>query len=118
MKKLITSIVVAGAAVCGSMAALAQTPPEVRTEVVRFADLDTSRIEGATALYRRLQIAARDVCRDLQPTSALPRTQYKACVQSAIDRAVLDVNRPVVTAYAMSRGSSKGAAPITIASGN
>ena len=37
----------------------AATSKDLRTEVVRFADLDLTRPAGAQELYRRLQQAAR-----------------------------------------------------------
>ena len=74
----------------------ATAPHEVRTEVVRFADLDITHPAGALELYRRIQQAARDVCE----TSGLDQDlQYRQCRSSAVARAIGDVGAPLLTEY-------------------
>jgi UrcA family protein len=68
-----------------------------RKEVVRFPDLDLSRIEGAAKLYGRIAHAARDVCDPLE-TQWHP-TEYRTCVDTAIADAVATVNRPLLSQY-------------------
>jgi len=68
-----------------------------RQEVVRFSDLDLSRIEGVANLYGRIAHAARDVCDPLW-TQWHP-IQYGACVDQTIAAAVATVNRPLLTQY-------------------
>ena len=69
---------------------------DVRTEVVRFADLDLTRPAGAQELYRRIEHAARDVCESL---GADPHNlyAYTTCRKSAIARAIKDVGAPLLT---------------------
>jgi UrcA family protein len=69
----------------------------VRKEVVRFPDLDLSRIEGVAKLYGRIAHAARDVC-DPFETQWHP-TEYRICVDKAIADAVAIVNRPLLSEY-------------------
>jgi len=69
----------------------------VAKEVVRFPDLDLSKIEGVTKLYGRIAHAARDVCDPLW-TQWRP-TEYATCVDQAIANAVATVNRPLLSQY-------------------
>jgi UrcA family protein len=69
----------------------------VAKEVVRFPDLDLSKIEGVTRLYGRIAHAARDVC-DPLITQWHP-TEYRTCVDKAIANAVATVNRPLLSQY-------------------
>ncbi len=67
--------------------------------VVRFADLDLSNIAGATALYVRLQHAARAVCDPLQSRELALAAKYHACVDQAVTSAVASVNSPMLSEY-------------------
>jgi UrcA family protein len=70
----------------------------VRTQIVKFADLDTTRAAGAHALYRRIQHAARDVC-EMDNARAFPSESYRYCTSAAIARAVADIGSPLLTEY-------------------
>jgi UrcA family protein len=70
----------------------------VRAQVVRFADLDTTRVAGAQALYRRIQHAARDVC-EVDNARTYSSESYEHCASAAIARAVADVGSPLLTEY-------------------
>lgn len=91
------------AAVLGTLAAgfagvsAAADDSEVRSETVHFADLNLSTPQGATALYRRIKWAARDVC---EWNDDLLEMQVNAqpCVDKAIADAVTRVGRPELTA--------------------
>jgi UrcA family protein len=82
--------------------------------LVRFADLDLSRIEGATALYGRLRYAARMVCEPIQTQQPGLAEEYRACVDKAIADAVAGVNRPLLTQYLQlhTRGDRAGLAQL------
>ena len=73
------------------------------TYVVRFADLDVSKLEGAKSLYGRLRHAATVVCKPLEGASAWGSDQYKICMNKAIADAVAGVNRPLLSQYHQSR---------------
>ncbi len=64
---------------------------------VKYADLDTASVSGATTLYRRIQGAAHFVCGEEGRTLAA-QAQYKSCVRSAVADAVSTVQNPLVTA--------------------
>ena len=82
--------------------------------VVRFQDLDLSRIEGATALYARLRYAARMVCEPIQSQQLGLVEKYRACVDKAIADAVASINRPLLSQYLQlrTRGDRAGLAQL------
>ena len=84
-----------------------------RSEVVRFPDLDLSRIEGVGKLYGRIAHAARDVCDPLL-TQWQP-AEYGACMDQAIASAVATVNRPLLTQYHQLRTKGDKAALVQLA---
>jgi UrcA family protein len=96
----VTVLLIAGAWQCG---AFASTPPageEVRRIVVRFGDLNLEQPAGVAALYRRLKLAAKQVCGESEPPgSAITSAAWRACEAQAVDRAVVTVDRPSLTAY-------------------
>ena len=69
---------------------------QVRSETVKFQDLNVGTPAGAEALYRRIHAAATHVC--LQPGSYAELHEY-ACVKDAEARAIQKVNLPMLTAY-------------------
>jgi UrcA family protein len=80
-------------ATAGSIAALP-------TRVVRFDDLNLGQPRGVAVLYARIQAAAAQVCGTAQRVgSRVVSTAWQVCVASAVDRAVSQVDRPVLTAY-------------------
>ena len=78
----------------------------VRTEVVRFADLDLTRPAGAQALYRRIQQAARDVCEPDRLRDGVYMSSYRLCLSSAIARAVIEVGSPLLTEHHQSQSQA------------
>jgi UrcA family protein len=77
------------------------------TQTVPIADLDLSQEQGVKTLMVRLDMAATQVCgpkpvehyrQDLQISAEMDRI-YSSCMQQAKDRAVADINKPLVTAY-------------------
>ena len=66
---------------------------------VRFPDLDLSKIEGAAALYARLDHAASVVCAPLESLHRWRAAEYRACTGRAIADAVASVNRPLLSQY-------------------
>jgi len=71
--------------------------PGAPSVTVSFGDLDLSSPDGANALYRRIQAAARQVCGyaggDLSAQSI-----WKGCYRQAVADAVGKVNSPLLTA--------------------
>ena len=95
-----TVLLLAGAWQCG---AFASTPPagqDVARITVRFGDLNLEQPAGAAALYRRLRLAANHVCGEPErPGSVVISAAWRACVAQAVERAVVTVDRPALTAY-------------------
>jgi UrcA family protein len=119
MKNLTTMIAVASFALSIGTIAHADTVSDVRSETVKYADLNTSVDQGAAALYHRLTSAAKTVCRDLEPGRRLGLMgPYDRCVHNALSNAVADVDRPAVTAYAAERGVVPESSSIKIARSN
>ena len=66
---------------------------------VRFSDLDLTRVEGAAVLYRRLKRAAETVCTPVEGRGLTNARIFKKCVDSGVEAAVIQVDRPMLTAY-------------------
>jgi UrcA family protein len=105
MKNMTTVIAAATFAACMFTTAQADSVLQPRSQAVRFSDLATDTVQGAAALYQRINNAAEYVCRDLDPSRALAlKEPHVRCVRAALSDAVAAVNRPALTAYARARG--------------
>ena len=71
---------------------------QVRSETVKFTDLNVSTSEGAQALYGRIHAAAWRVCSN---NSGDPLFQQAArdCARKAEAKAIETVNQPQLTAF-------------------
>lgn len=100
-----------GVSLCAvSALTIARTAPEpAHTSVVRYGDLDLSRMDGAVMLYRRIRGAARNVCGPLAASDLVAIAFVRDCEEHAIAGAVADVNAPLLTSYYM--GSTGRPAP-------
>jgi len=86
-----------GAALATSLDGSAGQPVSV---VVKYADLDLNRPADVRLLYRRIRLAADRSCGERVLTgSHLALTSWQQCVAAAVDAAVLQVDRPALTAY-------------------
>ena len=103
----------------GLAAQSAQTPgsDSPKQMLIRYADLDLARPEGASVLFRRLQSAAKIVC---SPLESFPGkfNMFQRCVSDAMARAVTQVDRPGLNAYYRGKVPGSNAAPIEVASSN
>jgi UrcA family protein len=108
MHRLTTTLMISvlGFGFQSAHAAPRESAPSV---VVRFADLDLSRSEGAAALYRRLKGAAQTVCAPLDGRNLAQHFGFEACVKSAISTAVATVDRPALTEYYAAKTSGRNA---------
>lgn len=75
------------------MSVVATGGGDLRTAVVRIADLDLSHRAGMLALHQRLRAAARRVCEEDGPDARLRGYVERACVREALQRAALSVDR-------------------------
>jgi UrcA family protein len=82
---------------CVLLASNARAAEQVRSETVKFKDLDVGTPAGVEALYRRIHSAARRVC---ESPAGWPETaSAAACAKDAEARAIAKVNLPSLTAY-------------------
>jgi UrcA family protein len=80
---------------CALVASNAFADDQVRSETVKFADLDLGAPAGVEALYGRIHAAARRVCE--QPAGTLASS--RACMTKAESEAIGKVKVPLLTAY-------------------
>jgi len=90
-------------AMCGLIPALAHAYPfpddDVRSVKVHFGDLDLNSPAGAERLYKRLSVAARDVCGEEWDIIDLQQlADIRECRSDAVEDAVTTVDRPMLTA--------------------
>ncbi len=73
---------------------------DVRSEVVRFDDLNLGSQAGVHALYARIESAAREVCGPAESTAlGVAAALWRDCVSASLHDAVLKVKHPALTAY-------------------
>jgi UrcA family protein len=84
--------------------------------VVRFADVDLSRIDGAMTVYGRIRQAASAVCESLDSRVLGLMEKHRACVNQAIADAVASINRPLLSQYHQLRTKGDKAALVQLAS--
>ena len=78
-----------------AFAELSDNPPSL---TVKYQELDLSKGAGAQELYRRIRHAAKAVCREAIDNRDLHESgRYGKCVQDATDKAVREVNQPLVS---------------------
>jgi UrcA family protein len=78
----------------------ATSPTTAPTVAVRYGDLDLNSHNGVKQLYRRIQIAAIEVCRSTEPFGSLLSSEaHQACLHNAIVGAVRSVNSPLLSQY-------------------
>jgi UrcA family protein len=98
----------AGLAVIGMMIATsgqvladqrAGPPPLESAVTVDFADLNVAAPAGARILYTRIRSAAKEVCGPSFAIGDARRSrQWRECYDKAVDTAVLQVDRPMLSA--------------------
>jgi UrcA family protein len=78
--------------------ASAQAEDEVPQRVVKFGDLDLSKQQATHDLYERLKRASRAVCSSLDGRSLKEVAMHSDCYETALNRAVEQVNNGALTA--------------------
>jgi UrcA family protein len=71
---------------------------QVRSETVKFSDLDVKTSHGVEALYGRIRAAAWHVC-STSSTDPLDQFGARDCARKAEAKAVDTVNLPQLTAF-------------------
>lgn len=82
---------VSGAAVVGAPRLALASADGLPTRIVSYADLDVTKPAGAKTLYRRITVAAQQVCTIPGYTSLGEQASERICMKKAIDAAVQDV---------------------------
>jgi UrcA family protein len=95
----------------------AETTEGAKSVAVHFADLDLSKTEGTARLFRRLKRAARRVCEIPRLSPLDVKRTDKACVEFALANAIAEVDRPVLTQYAIDRFPNQQISPTKTAGG-
>ncbi len=107
----LSSVLALGFAATGQSASAQSYDDGVK---VSYTDLNISTASGAKTLLRRIHTAAEAYCGDGQGHVPLDqRSAYEACVADAVDRTVVSLHAPVVSA--MNRGQD-GSNPTDLAS--
>jgi UrcA family protein len=81
---------------CASVVSSAFADDQVRTETVKFQDLNVDTPAGVQALYTRIHSAAKRVCSENDPVLRLASA---LCIRKAEAKAVETVSIPQLTAY-------------------
>jgi UrcA family protein len=90
------SCVMGTAALCTALSTSVEAE-DAPSKTVRFSDLDITKSDGAKVLYRRIRAAAQDVCGLSGGTDPILRMALNGCIEKAVDKAVKDVNAPMLT---------------------
>jgi len=96
---------------CVLAASNAVADDQLRSETVKFADLNVNTMAGAEALYRRIYGAARRVC-GYEATSIFSQTTWRNCVRPTVDATVAKANNPLLTALHTGRNPAPATAMI------
>ena len=91
----------AAAALACATPALAQTSDTVPSVAVKYADLNIGSRSGVQMLLKRIEAAANTACGgapDIRQLNQL--ASFEACRRSAVARAVVAVDSPMLTATA------------------
>ena len=81
---------------CGWLGSTALADEPVRSEIVKFPDLNVDTPEGVRALYGRIHAAAKRVCSDTDPAFRFPAA---TCAREAEAQAIAKVGLPQLVAY-------------------
>jgi UrcA family protein len=91
---------------------LAATPDGARPQrVVEFADLNVSRPQGITILYRRIEAAAHEVCDSSGERELAQVVRWHLCLDQAIANAIRDLSIPALTSYHLVKTGRSDALP-------
>jgi UrcA family protein len=98
------SLIAAGRAPAADPGALASQSVENKTGIrVRYADLDLSKPEDVSILYKRISRAARDNCGADGAAWDGRTSLMEKCIGQTIEDAVNRINKPLLTALHLER---------------
>jgi UrcA family protein len=93
----------------------AEASAEYVTYPVGYSDLDVSKLKGAKTLYLRIRYAAETLC---ESAATWGKKEGDACVQKAVDDAVVRVDAPLLTQYSQLRSKGDKAGLVQLAKAN
>jgi UrcA family protein len=106
MTTVASKLVLAVAGLVASVTGFAATPDVDAPSVsVRYDDLNLATTSGVNALYRRISVAARQVCPDIYSRDTHVVLAAQHCQAAAIAKAVSEVNNPSLAMLHAARAS-------------
>jgi UrcA family protein len=104
-RTLIAALVLSGAqaAAADSVTVESDARSYQLSTTVSYAGLDLESPRGVETLHRRLRHAAEQVCEPLKSRQASLLREYRQCRADALSRAVVGVDRPMLTQYHMQK---------------
>ena len=73
--------------------------PVVRSETIKFTDLDVDTAAGVQTLYNRIHVASRHVCQFEASKHLEDQIALDVCAARTEAQAVRNINLPALTAY-------------------
>lgn len=98
-----TTLIAALLGLVSAIATAGAATNDVPQRTVHFADLNLTSPSGVVALYQRIRTAARAVCEPLVFSDLQWQAQGQRCTHEAIQRAVYEVNAPLLTGYYLAK---------------
>ena len=95
---IVTALCALSSSLVSSDAAASANDPDVPTATVRYYDLDLTTTDGLDALYQRLRVASRRVCRAYEGQELTRFSRWQACYNQAPNGAVTQLKLPGLTA--------------------
>jgi UrcA family protein len=86
-----------------SSASAGEPDAQVRTEDIKFQDLNLDTTAGVEALYQRIHSAAQRVCADSGEPKLGAASASEKCTKGAASRAIEEINLPALTVFAANR---------------
>jgi len=87
---------------------------EAPSRTVSYSELDLARPAADEKLYQRIKAAALQVCRGLEGPELGKIKPHQDCIDSAIGRAVVQVNHPQFTAYYAQHNPGKSLPAVSV----
>ncbi len=104
MKTLFRPTLLAAAVLSlSSIATAADLADGASRRVVRYGDLNLTRLAGVKVLYERISHSARDACEQVNSRSLAAVAKAQECTRQSIARAVAEVDAPLLSSYHSAR---------------
>ena len=94
---------------------VASTTNQSVTYLVKYGDLDVSKLKDAKTLYLRIRNAAETLC---ESAASWGKKEGDACVQKAVNDAVARVDAPLLTTFTELRSKGDKASLVQLAKAN